>query len=390
MDGFLNFNKPYGWTSHDCVAFVRRQARLKRVGHAGTLDPAATGVLPMALGRATRLLQYLQSDKTYRATIRFGVRTATDDLDGEVIESHDASGLDFETVQSLLPKFKGTIQQVPPQYSAIQVGGKRLYDLARSGIEVDVPVRTVEVYRLEVLDWRSPPKTSSGSPSESPELEIAIACSSGTYIRAIARDLGELAGVGATLSGLCRTESSGFALAESLTAEQVEQAVATETLPLIEPAIALQHLPTIHLDAEISRRWRMGQRIALDPQTYKSWIDANHAKAVLEQAGSTDMATSEQDLSEQYLSEQRLSEQYPSEQYLSVFDEGDRFLGVSQVEWLSSPVQPASQLQPAEQAAEQPAEQERSDMNDMGNQANGVESASSLYLLRPKMVFCPT
>lgn len=308
----------------------------------------------MALGRATRLLQYLRSDKTYRATIRFGVRTATDDLDGEVIESRDTSDLAFETVQALLPKFQGKIQQVPPQYSAIQVGGKRLYDLARSGVEVEVPVRTVEVYRLEVLEWRSPLYHSSDSSANHPELEISIACSSGTYIRAIARDLGKLVGVGATLSGLCRTESSGFSLTESLTAEQVQQAAETQSLRLIAPAIALQHLPTIHLDAETSRRWRMGQRIALDPKIYESWVLADDAKAV--SMPDWDRTT--------------------SEQHLRVFDEGDRFLGVSQVEWLPH--------------AEQHAAPEKSDIYDTSQNAEGVESTSAIYLLRPKMVFCPT
>lgn len=133
MNGFLNLNKPFGLTSHDCVARVRRLLHLKRVGHGGTLDPAAIGVLPIALGRATRLLQYLSHDKAYRATVRFGVRTATDDMAGEVLAADPCPQLTLPEVQKFLPQFLGKIQQIPPSYSAIQVGGKRLYELARAG-----------------------------------------------------------------------------------------------------------------------------------------------------------------------------------------------------------------------------------------------------------------
>ncbi len=143
MQGFLNLNKPFGWTSHDCVARVRKLLRLKRVGHAGTLDPAATGVLPIAFGKATRLLEYLPGTKAYQATIRFGVRTTTDDLQGEIITSAPCPNLSLAAVKTVLPQFEGKIEQIPPSYSAIQVDGKRLYDLARRGEKVEVPVRTV-------------------------------------------------------------------------------------------------------------------------------------------------------------------------------------------------------------------------------------------------------
>ena len=181
MQGFLNLNKPFDWTSHDCVARVRKLLRLKRVGHAGTLDPAAIGVLPIALGKATRLLQYLPGEKAYKATIRLGVRTTTDDLQGDVIASVPGVLLSKEAVQTALQQFKGKISQIPPNYSAIQVQGKRLYDLARKGENVEVPARIIEVFQIEILDWRF---------GEFPELDVAIACGPGTYIRAIARDLG--------------------------------------------------------------------------------------------------------------------------------------------------------------------------------------------------------
>ncbi|MCJ8280741.1 MAG: tRNA pseudouridine(55) synthase TruB, partial [Rivularia sp. ALOHA_DT_140] len=181
MLGFLNLDKPFDWTSHDCVAKTRRLLRIKKIGHAGTLDPAATGVLPIAIGKATRLLQYLPSDKAYKATIRLGVQTTTDDLQGDVIHQQSVSGLSLETVKTVLKQFEGKIEQIPPSYSAIQVGGKRLYDLARKGEKIEAPVRNVEVFSIDILDWRN---------GEFPELDVNISCGGGTYIRAIARDLG--------------------------------------------------------------------------------------------------------------------------------------------------------------------------------------------------------
>ena len=253
MDGFLNLNKPAGFTSHDCVARVRRLLRMKRVGHGGTLDPAATGVLPIALGRATRLLQFLRQGKTYRATIQFGLRTATDDLDGEILTKKPVSELELSAIESLLPKFQGSIQQIPPRYSAIQVGGKRMYDLARAGEIVDVPSRIVEVTDLEIVGWRS---------QDFPKLELAITCGAGTYIRSIARDLGELLGRGGTLAGLIRTESHGFSLTDSLTLEMLEAQVEAQNFQPLDPAQALSHLSKVNLTQNEAKRWSQGQRLA--------------------------------------------------------------------------------------------------------------------------------
>jgi tRNA pseudouridine55 synthase len=248
VDGFLNLNKLYGFTSHDCVAKVRRILGTKKVGHAGTLDPAATGVLPIAVGRATRLLQYLHHDKAYHATIRFGVTTATDDLEGEILTTQAVSNLSLQEVQDKLSLFQGVIEQIPPNYSAIQVDGKRLYDLARSGKSIEVPARTVEIYRLKVLDWRA---------GEFPELDLEIACGSGTYIRSIARDLGVELGTGATLVKLLRTESNGFLLRDSLGFEALPA-------PLMDSERAVLHLPEVKVDETIARRWCQGQKIALE------------------------------------------------------------------------------------------------------------------------------
>lgn len=255
MFGFLNLNKPFGWTSHDCVAKTRKLLRLKRVGHAGTLDPAATGVLPIALGKATRLLQYLPGEKAYQATIRLGVRTTTDDLQGEIIAEKSVTNVTLETVKTVLQKFQGKIEQIPPSYSAIQVDGKRLYELARKGETVEAPVRTVEVFKIEILDWRE---------GEFPEVDVAIACGTGTYIRAIARDLGTLLETGGTLAALQRTASSGFQLADSLTFTDLEAQLQAGTFQPLPPDVALQNLACVSLSAPADQKWCQGQKITFE------------------------------------------------------------------------------------------------------------------------------
>lgn len=257
MQGFINLNKPFGWTSHDCVAKVRKLLKLKRVGHAGTLDPAATGVLPIAVGKATRLLQYLPSDKAYKATIRFGVRTTTDDLQGEIITSQPCAELDLAQIKTALTQFTGKIEQIPPIYSAIQVEGKRLYDLARQGETVEVPSRTVEIYSVEILDWRD---------GDFPELDVEIACGGGTYIRAIARDLGTVLNTGGTLAALVRTQSSGFNLTDSLTLDELETQLPTGTFQTTPPDTALQNLSSVTLPSTSAQKWCQGQRISLTPE----------------------------------------------------------------------------------------------------------------------------
>lgn len=254
MQGFLNLNKPFGITSHDCVAKVRRLLRQKKVGHGGTLDPAATGVLPIALGKATRLLQYLREDKAYRATIKLGITTTTDDLQGEVIAENSGTHLTLEEVKLALEKFKGTIQQIPPDYSAIQVQGKRLYELARAGENITVAPRPVEIHQIEILDWRI---------GEFPELDLEIACGPGTYIRAIARDLGITLQTGGTLAALTRTASCGLQLTDSLTFAELETQLEQGTFNPLPPETVLEHLAIINLSAKEAKAWCQGQRIPL-------------------------------------------------------------------------------------------------------------------------------
>ncbi len=255
MEGFLNLNKAAGMTSHDCVAKVRRSLGLKRVGHGGTLDPLATGVLPMALGKATRLLQFMGAKKAYRGTVRFGVTTTTDDLEGEIIVSQPVPDLTLAEIERVLPNFLGTIEQIPPSYSAIKVEGKKLYDLARQGKTVEVPARTVEVYGVEVLEFRG---------GEFPEADLAIACGGGTYIRAIARDLGAILNRGATLAALTRTESCGLSLADSLTLEELASQLQEGTFRPVAADGPLGHLRAIALSAEDGLHWCQGQRIAYE------------------------------------------------------------------------------------------------------------------------------
>lgn len=267
MLGFINLNKSAGWTSHDCVAKVRRLLKMKKVGHGGTLDPAATGVLPIAVGKATRLLQFLPENKAYRAKILLGKQTTTDDLEGEVIKTKSGLNVSLEDIQPLLSQFIGSIEQIPPAYSAIKRDGKKLYELARAGKEFEVPIRTVEVSSIKILNF------SSG---EFPELEVAIACGGGTYIRAIARDLGEKLGVGGTLANLIRTQSCGMQLSDSISLEELQSQIEPESFSLISPDRALEHLQVVILENEEAKRWCQGQRIEMTAEEMERLGDTDN------------------------------------------------------------------------------------------------------------------
>jgi tRNA pseudouridine55 synthase len=256
MFGFLNLNKPPDWTSHDCVAKVRKILKTKRVGHGGTLDPMATGVLPIAVGHATRLLPYLPENKAYRAKIKLGLTTNTDDITGEAIASRPCADLTLDLVKPHLQQFIGNIAQIPPMYSAIHQDGRRLYELARKGEIIEVAPRQVKIDQITVLDWLK---------GEFPQIELDIHCGSGTYIRSLARDLGDSLGVGGTLAGLIRTASCGFNLANSISLE----ALAAHPDNLISPSIALQNLHQIKLTEEEIIDWFHGRKINLVDTTRK-------------------------------------------------------------------------------------------------------------------------
>ena len=258
MFGFVNLNKPVGLTSHDCVAKLRKLLNTKKIGHGGTLDPAATGVLPVAVGKATRLLQFLPEPKAYRARIRLGVTTTTDDLEGEVIKSVAAVDLEPGEILASLNNFVGTIEQMPPIYSAIKKEGKKLYELARIGEDIVVEPRTITITKIELLNiYRA----------DFFELEVEIDCGPGTYIRAIARDLGAMLGVGGTLANLIRTESCGMQLNNSITLEQIASQLQQQTFSLIQPTLVLNHLDAVTLEEAESIRWCQGQLIDLTKAT---------------------------------------------------------------------------------------------------------------------------
>ena len=215
LSGILNIAKPAGMTSMDVVRRVRRAAGIKRVGNAGTLDPMANGVIPVCIGQATRVVEYLvDGEKEYAAEIRFGASTDTYDALGEITRRRDASHLDADAVKRALTAFAGEIDQIPPMYSALKKDGKPLYELAREGIEVKREARRVTVYRITLTDWRPPVAA------------VEIACGRGFYVRSLAHDLGEALGCGAHLESLTRTRVSAFRLQDSATLEEVERAFA--------------------------------------------------------------------------------------------------------------------------------------------------------------------
>ena len=215
MDGFINVLKPTGLSSHDVVDIVRRIFKQKRVGHAGTLDPAAAGILPVALGRAARLVEYMENaDKSYRAEIAFGYATDTGDVYGDVIESIPCPALPLEEeLRRVLGKFVGEIEQTPPAYSAIKVGGQRAYDLVRQGAAVEIPTRTVRIDRLELVH----------ADAAHARILVDVDCAKGTYIRSLCTDIGAAFGLPATMRFLLRTRVGGFMLADSYTLEELAE-----------------------------------------------------------------------------------------------------------------------------------------------------------------------
>ncbi len=230
--GILNINKPVGWTSHDVVARVRRLAGERRVGHSGTLDPLASGVLPVLLGRATRLADLIQvQHKTYVATLALGTATTTDDAEGEVVATAPVPPFDA----AVLDRFRGSVSQTPPAYSALKVDGKRAYALARAGAAVALPPRAVTIYDLRLLSLEP--------------LQLEVTCSKGTYIRSLARDIAEALGTVGHLGGLVRTRVGPFALQDAVTLENLDV-----TASLLPPDAALPDAPAVHLaSADVAR-----------------------------------------------------------------------------------------------------------------------------------------
>jgi tRNA pseudouridine55 synthase len=273
--GLVVVDKPAGLTSHDVVARVRRIAHTRRVGHAGTLDPMATGVLVLGVERATKLLGHLTlTDKTYAATIRLGQDTVTDDAEGEPTGGASAAGVTPEELAEGLDALTGVIRQVPSAVSAIKVNGQRSYARVRAGEQVELAARTVTVSRLDLLGWSRP----------APDLldaDVELDCSAGTYVRALARDLGRALGTGGHLTALRRTRVGPFTLAGAVTLEELAERPEPVSVPL-DAAVAAA-FPRRELDADEAARLRNGGRLtaAGRPGTYGAFDPDGHAIALL-------------------------------------------------------------------------------------------------------------
>ena len=246
MDGLLLVDKDSGKTSHDIVAEVRLALDERHAGHTGTLDPAATGLLVVALGRALKVVAYHEGhDKEYAVTVRLGVRTETDDSAGRVIEERDASGVTREAIEAVLPRFTGTIRQRPPAYSAVKIDGERAYRMARRGETVELPEREVTISQLRLERF------------ESPLVSLVLRGSKGTYVRSIARDLGAALGCGGSVAQLRRTAVGPFRVENAARLDQAGEAALKSAL--LPPDAGLDHLPAVILDAGEARRFVQGK-----------------------------------------------------------------------------------------------------------------------------------
>jgi tRNA pseudouridine55 synthase len=272
MIGFLNINKPSGMTSHDVVNRVRKTLKTKHIGHGGTLDPMAVGVLPVAIGSACRLLRFLPHDKVYLAEVLLGVQTETDDIEGKIIaRAENSAAFTSAQMQAVLRQFVGEIKQKPPAYSAIHHDGKRLYELARAGqVPDDIKERTVSIDSIDLLDYTHP------------VIKVRITCGAGTYIRSIARDLGAILGCGGCLQMLVREKSGPFEIAGAFQFDgeiSYESLAATIVAPQLLLSQSKDFLP-VTISGDEQRSLRMGQMLPLSSERLGQQGDVS-AKLVL-------------------------------------------------------------------------------------------------------------
>ena len=249
--GIIVIDKPEGWTSRDVCAKLRGIFREKRIGHAGTLDPMATGVLPVFIGRATRAVEFAsEGEKEYVAGLKLGVVTNTQDTSGEVLEERPVQ-VTPQQLEGVLESFRGDIQQVPPMSSAIKINGKKLYDLARKGREVERAPRPITIHALTVEGQTAPD-----------EFTLRVRCSKGTYVRTLCHDIGQALGCGGTMSSLRRTMAAGFTLTDSVTLEQVQQA--EDPSALLRPVDAyFAQYPSLTLPSELEKKVRNGMTVVM-------------------------------------------------------------------------------------------------------------------------------
>lgn len=260
MNGIINLKKEAGMTSHDAVFKLRKILKTKKIGHGGTLDPDVVGVLPIAVDKATRLVEYMQDEgKVYEGEITLGFSTTTEDASGEVVASTPVQGsLDEAAVDRAIQSLTGLISQVPPMYSAVKVKGRKLYEYARAGEEVERPERQVTIYSFE----RTSPISYQ---DQTARFRFRVKCSKGTYIRTLSVDLGERLGYAAHMSQLTRTESAGLKLTEALTLAQIEDLVAAEDFSFLQPLeLGTGDLIKVQLTADQLEEVRFGRFIALD------------------------------------------------------------------------------------------------------------------------------
>ena len=256
ISGVLVVDKPVGMTSHDVVEAIRRGTGIRRAGHTGTLDPRASGVLVILVGPAVRLSEYVSaSDKRYQAIIRLGSSTDTFDADGKFVRSDQPVNVTEEQFETILKQFEGEIEQTPPPYSAVKVGGRRAYDMARQGEEVELAPRKIQVHHLEVLEWAPP------------EVVVDVHCSSGTYVRSLANDMGNALGTGAYLVGLRRTKSGRFSLRDATPLRKLQESFTAGNWYqfLIPAAEALADWPAIELNPDDVEEVRHGHRVKATP-----------------------------------------------------------------------------------------------------------------------------
>jgi tRNA pseudouridine55 synthase len=251
MDGILNLNKPTGSTSFAMVAMVRRLSKQRRVGHAGTLDPIAGGVLPVCLGRATRVVEFLlEESKVYRAQIELGKSTDSHDASGNITAEADCSAVSRHQLEQALDSFRGDIRQTPPMYSALKHNGQRLYRLAREGVTVERGSRPAHIYRLELVDFQPPLAT------------LEIECSRGTYIRSLAHDLGQTLGCGAHIKELVRTKYGPFSIEDAISPAELEQADDKDWQGWLHPVdYVLKHWASVMVDEEQEQLIKHGSSI---------------------------------------------------------------------------------------------------------------------------------
>ncbi|WP_417383076.1 tRNA pseudouridine(55) synthase TruB [Gimesia sp.] len=273
ISGLLNINKPQDITSRQVVNQVQKLIKPNRVGHAGTLDPLATGVLVLCTGSNTRLIRFVQQQpKEYIGDFVLGKRSDTDDITGQISETADCRAITRQELENCLPAFEGKIEQIPPQYSAVHIDGRRAYDLARQGKSFEIQPREVEVYKIELLDF------------EFPRFQLRIVCGSGTYIRSIGRDLGEQLGVGATMSALVRTRIGPFTLDSALELNE-ELSLGTIAEKLQPAVMAVEHLPHYHCNERELLSMSQGQKLKCKPEHFPATPEIIEVAVISPQGG---------------------------------------------------------------------------------------------------------